>query len=96
MRSRMEFDQEEGAVSAVREEATPARITTTLYELMATLQDAAGPDNDSLVVATMVRLLRSGRLTFPDQARAPLYQSRHELRAQQYGFPRATQECSRA
>ena len=69
MRTRIGFGQAAGAASAVGEEATPACINTTLYELMTTLQNMAGPDNDPLVVATMVHLLRSGRLTFPGQAR---------------------------
>lgn len=43
--------------------ATPARLTTTLYDLMAVVQDVVGPDNDALVVATVGHLLRSGRLT---------------------------------
>ena len=43
--------------------ATPSRRTTTLYDLMAALQDVVGPDDDVLVVATVVHLLRSGRLT---------------------------------
>jgi hypothetical protein len=45
------------------EEARPLRLTTTLYDLLAALQDVVGPDDDPLVVATMVHLLRSGRLT---------------------------------
>jgi hypothetical protein len=44
--------------------ATSLRLTTTLYDLMAVLQDAGGPDDDALVVATVVHLLRSGRLTW--------------------------------
>jgi hypothetical protein len=43
--------------------ATPARLTTTLYDLMAMVQDVVGPDNDALVVATVGHILRSGRLT---------------------------------
>jgi hypothetical protein len=48
----------------VRKEAMPSRLTTTLYELIVALQSAAGPNDDALVVATIVHLLRSGRLTF--------------------------------
>jgi hypothetical protein len=40
-------------------------ITTTLYEFMAVLQDVVDSDNDPLVVATVVHLLRSRRLTRP-------------------------------
>jgi hypothetical protein len=43
--------------------ATPARLTTTLYDLLAVVQDVVGPEDDALVVATMVHLLHSGRLT---------------------------------
>ena len=39
-----------------------APITTTLYDLISALQEAAGPEEDTLVVAAMVHLMRSGRL----------------------------------
>ena len=39
-----------------------APITTTLYDLMSALQEAAGTEADTLVVAAMVDLMRSGRL----------------------------------
>ena len=55
---------EEAPATTIRPEATtPARLTTTLYDLMAALQDVVGPEDDTQVVATMVHLLRSGRLT---------------------------------
>ena len=40
-------------------------ITTTLYDLIAALQDVVQPDEDAdaLVVATMVHLLGTGRIT---------------------------------
>ena len=38
-------------------------ITTTLYDLIAALQDVAQPGEDALVVATMVHLLCTGRIT---------------------------------
>jgi hypothetical protein len=43
---------------------TPAPLTTTLYDLIAALQDAAGPNEDTLVVATMMHLIHSGRLNW--------------------------------
>jgi hypothetical protein len=43
--------------------APPSRITTTLYEVRTALQDGVGPDDDALVMATVVYLLRSGWLT---------------------------------
>jgi hypothetical protein len=45
------------------EDAIPATITTTLYDLIATLQDVVQPGEDALVVATMVHLLCTGRMT---------------------------------
>jgi hypothetical protein len=41
----------------------PATITTTLYDLIAALQDVVQPGEDALVVATMVHLLCTGRIT---------------------------------
>ena len=59
----MAFCQEEGVTLQEQEAETPAHLTTTLYDLMAALQDVVCPDNDVLVVATIVHLLRSGWLT---------------------------------
>jgi hypothetical protein len=61
-------DAEEARAKGERQEEAQARITTTLYELIAALQDAAGPDADALVVATVVDLLHSGQLTFLGKA----------------------------
>ena len=58
------------------DEATPSRYTTTLYTLLATIQDVVGPEDDAQVVATVVHLLRSGRLTWLGQTRGPLNPSR--------------------
>ena len=44
-------------------EHTPTRITTTLYDLLAGLQDVAPADDDTQVVATVVHWMRTGRLT---------------------------------
>ena len=46
------------------EDAIPATITTTLYDLIAALQDVVQPGEDALVVPTMVHLLRTGRITW--------------------------------
>jgi hypothetical protein len=51
-----------------RSEATPARLTTTLYDLMAMLQNVVNPKDDALVVATVAHLLQSGRLTWPGKS----------------------------
>ena len=56
----------------------PPRLTTTLYDLITALQDVVAPDDDVLVVATVVHLLRSGRLTLRGQARERLGPSRRE------------------
>src|SRR5262252_436370 len=45
------------------EDAIPATITTTLYGLIEALQDVVQPGEDALVVATMVHLLCTGRIT---------------------------------
>jgi len=65
----MEAVEGEGMASPGRKEETSSCITTTLEELLAALQDMMGPENDAQVVATVTHLLRSGRLTFPRQAR---------------------------
>jgi hypothetical protein len=39
-------------------------VTTNLYELIEAVQSQVGPENDELVVATVVYLLRVGRATF--------------------------------
>ena len=66
-------------VRASREEATvatdgvvaerPPRLATTLYALLAAIQEVVGPDEDALVVATVRHLLQSGRLTWLGEAR---------------------------
>ncbi len=40
-------------------------VTTSLYELIEALQETAGPEEDDLIVATVMYLLESGRITFP-------------------------------
>jgi hypothetical protein len=39
-------------------------VTTNLYELIEAVQNQVGPENDKLVVATVMYLLRTGRATF--------------------------------
>ena len=39
-------------------------MTTSLYELIEAVQTEVGPENDELVVATVMYVLRSGRATF--------------------------------
>src|SRR3989442_5919071 len=70
----------------IQRAATPSCRTTTLYDLIAALQDIVDPDDDALVVATVVHLLRSGRLTWREKAGGHLGQARHTAtRARQRG-----------
>lgn len=39
-------------------------VTTNLYKLIETVQNYIGPEDDDLVVATVMYLLRAGRATF--------------------------------
>jgi hypothetical protein len=39
-------------------------ITTNLYELIEAVQNQVGPENDELVIAIVMYLLRDGRATF--------------------------------
>jgi hypothetical protein len=58
--------REEGSVATVatssEEDTTPATIKTTLYDLIAALQEVVEPGEDGLVVATVVSMLRAGRI----------------------------------
>lgn len=51
------------AEADLTEAEAPARLTTTLYDAMAALQTVVEPDEDALVVAVIVRWLRSRYLT---------------------------------
>jgi hypothetical protein len=44
------------------ERAKPARIETTLFDLIAALQDAADPNDDAAVIAVVADLARTGRI----------------------------------
>ena len=48
----------------VVQKALPSRLTTTLYDLVAAVQAVMEPDEDELVVATVVHILRAGQITF--------------------------------
>ena len=41
-----------------------ATVTTNLYELIEAVQNQVGAENDELVVATVLYLLRTGHATF--------------------------------
>ena len=47
----------------------PPRLATTLYELLAALQDVVGPEADALLGATVRPLRQSARLTWLGEAR---------------------------
>jgi hypothetical protein len=47
---------------SVRKDAAPATITTTLYGLIAALHEVVDPGEEALVVATVVSMMRAGRL----------------------------------
>ena len=44
--------------------STPVRITTTLYDLVETINAAVGPDEDRLVTAAVMHLINSSRARF--------------------------------
>ena len=71
----MERDELAQVGRGIQGEATPSCLTTTLYDLIAAIQDRLSPDDDALVVATVVHHLQSGRLTWLGQARERLGQS---------------------
>jgi hypothetical protein len=64
-------------------EATPSCLITTLYDLITAIQTIVDPDDDRLVVATVVHLLRSGRLTWCGRARTRLDRARYDGDANQ-------------
>lgn len=49
--------------TAERTDATPGRLETTLYDLLAALNAAAGPEDEEVVLAAMVHLLQTSRIT---------------------------------
>lgn len=69
------------AAPETREDA--ARRGTTLFEVIGDLQDAYGPEADEHIVAAVLQLLRTGRMTFlrpqrvvrelEDASREPVY-----------------------
>lgn len=49
----------------VTENDALGRVTTTLYELIAAIQDAAASGNDTEVVATLLHMMRAGHIRWP-------------------------------
>jgi hypothetical protein len=60
----------EGGGMGAQAAMMPTCLATTLYDLIAAIQDVVGPEDDVLVVATVVHLLRSRQLTRMGPARA--------------------------
>ena len=90
----MERDELAQVGMRMQGEATPLCLTT-LYDLIAAIQDELSPDDDTLVVATVVHLLRSGRLTWLGKASEHLGQSqRAAMWAMPHVSPRTTAEQS--
>lgn len=51
------------SLNTVKKTATePARVHTTLFDLIAALQEAADPGDDTAVVASVVDLMETGRI----------------------------------
>ena len=91
----MECDELAQVGTRMQGEATPSCLTTTLYDVIAAMQDGLNPDDDALVVATVVHLLRSGRLTWLGKASGHLGQSQHvAMWAMPHVSPRTTVEQS--
>ena len=59
------IDPVETGVMAPTALATSVTVTTTLYDLIATIQDIVGPGNDRLVVATVVHMFSAGSPIVP-------------------------------
>jgi hypothetical protein len=64
-------NEDKTCASAVLEQPALTTLTTTLYDLVAAVQDSVGPERDDLVVATVVSLLRAGYVTWGRARTAP-------------------------
>jgi hypothetical protein len=58
----MAMNTVEEYVPAIEEKRTT--VKTTLYDLIAAMQETVEPSEDALVVGTVVHLLRTGRIRF--------------------------------
>ena len=50
----------------------PQTVQTTLYHLIAAMQDRHGPEDDALIVSAVMELIRAGQLRFLDEMEAPV------------------------
>jgi hypothetical protein len=78
--------------TGLHEVVTPSCLITTLYDVIAAIQDGLNPDDDAFVVATMMHLLRSGRLTWRGKIRAHAGSSQ---RAAMEAMPRVSPDYRR-
>jgi len=62
----------------------PVAVITSLYDLMAAMQATVPPEEDTLVVTTIMHLLRSGRLTFVRRRRTMPFPQRQTVASQPY------------
>lgn len=56
------------------EQTASTRMTTTLYDLIASIQAAVKSDEEDLVVPMVTHILQSGRATFLGEMKALAYQ----------------------
>jgi hypothetical protein len=64
MRTVIDTSEATAVATVVTAGRPPATMTTTLYDLIAAVQDVVGPDNDAMVVATVRHMLRASRATW--------------------------------
>ena len=55
--------------------ALSTTTTTTLFDLIAAMQDSAQPEDEALIAPTVAQWLRSGRITFQRDIRPLLHES---------------------
>jgi hypothetical protein len=48
----------------------PEAIQTTLYDLIAVMQNGVGPEDDALIVDTLTKLIRTGHIHFLRETKA--------------------------
>jgi hypothetical protein len=54
----------EPPVTSAVDLAEPSRLDTTLFDLIAALQDTVGPGDDATLVAAVTDLVQTGRIRF--------------------------------
>jgi hypothetical protein len=93
MASMIDWSEKAHGGTGMHEAGTPSYLITTLYDVIAAVQDGLGPDDDALVMATVMHLLRSGRLTWRGKPRVrPGLSQRVAMEAMPRVAPRTTME----